>query len=193
MAVITNMAVGNYFVADANPFKLGAPPAWFLQEMARFDADLVMFPSLKDPVYRLARRARQSGGVQPADAPGVQNHPDTIAMCNYKLVPVTTIVPGGRWGTHIFEKLAARDIWRLGGPNRVLTLIEHQEAEKKIAEQKAQDNELEARGADAYASYKYRTGQRVSMAHRGAAKTKQAKPLIFTPSAAQVRAARLTA
>jgi hypothetical protein len=92
---------------------------------------------------------------------------------------VTTVVPREHWGVQVFTQLTARDTWRAGGSNKVVALIEDQElraAEKKRAQF---NDEGAARHVDAYRSFKYRTGQRVSMAHRGPAQHTQVKPLHF--------------
>lgn len=173
------MAATQNYIRSANPFGLADPPKWWLTELAKFDADLVVFASMRDPHYRLARRCRLSKGTQPADSPAVQNHPDTIFMCNRKLVPVTTIIPGDRWGNHIFVKLAERDTWRMGGHAKVSRMLEEGDAWVRNATQKRIDDDLVVKGQEAYASYQYRTGQRVSLAHKGAAKNKLAKPQTF--------------
>lgn len=173
------MAATQNYLESSNPFGLAKPPKWWLVELAKFDADLVVFASMKDPHFRLARRCRFSKGTQPADSPAVQNHPDTIFMCNRKLIPVTTIIPGDRWGTHIFVKLAERDTWRMGGHKEVNRMLEAgDEWTRKQVDKKVSDD-LAQIGHEAYASYKFRTGQRVSMAHKGSAKNKNAKPQIY--------------
>lgn len=175
--------VRNYLKGLPNPFGLAEPPEHWLQKLATFDSQLVIFPSQRDPVYRLARRVVKSRQAQPADVPGVENHPDTVIMCNNGLIAVTAVYPGAVWDDRVFVKLAERDLWRMGGAKECIRRIE--EAEAKQAEQtlRAQNDEGDAIGHDAYAAYKYRTGERVSLAHRGAAKNKQAKPQHFLPAA----------
>jgi len=167
------------FLRSSNPFDLTDPPKWFLQELAKFDADLVIFASLWHPIFKLARRCRRSPGVAPENVPGLDTHPDTIFMWNHKLVLVTTIIPRAHWSTNIFAKLRARDTWAEGGSAKVIKLLEDGEAAKEQREKKDFNSEGEARHSDAFAAYRYRTGGRVSMAHKGAAKTKQARPQIY--------------
>jgi len=158
-----------------NPFGLQEPPKWWLRAMRTFDDQLVIFPSQKDPVFRLARRSRLSAGIEPSDVPGVANHPDTVLMRNHGLVPVTTVVPGAIWDDRVFTHLAERDTWRMGGPNgsgAIRTLEALDEKAESLTNRKQVD-ELDQRSHDAYDAFKYRTGQRVSMAHKGAAVNKR--------------------
>jgi hypothetical protein len=176
------------YLTAANPFQLPPPPAWFLKALAAYDPDLVIFPSHKDPVFRLARRCRFSQGVKPGDVPGVENHPDTVFMCNRKLVPVTTIVPKSYWTLKTIEELAARDIWRKGGAKAIVGEIEaNEEAQRRALDRKMND-ELDARSSDAYKSFKYRAGERVSLAHRGPATTRAKKSQYFDRKAAPTAA-----
>jgi len=167
------------FLRSLNPFDLTDPPKWFLGEMAKFDRELVLFASLKDPVFRLTRRCMKSPGVPPANVPGVSNHPDTLFMWNHKVVPITTVVPRQHWGEQIFKSLRARDTWAAGGANKVISLIEDQEL--RAAEKKRQEfnSEGEARHSDAYQSFKFRTGRQVSLAHTGAKINKPVHPVYF--------------
>jgi len=163
----------------ANPFGLELPPKWWLDQLDVFDNQLVIFPSQKDPVFRLGRKSRLSAGIEPSDVPGIENHPDTVVMRNNGLVPVTTVVPGAIWDTRVFTALAERDTWRMGGAEGTVQKLEAVEAREKQALDTTQADELATRGSDAYAAYKYRTGQRVSMAHAGSANNKQVKPQIY--------------
>lgn len=165
--------VVNFLRGIPNPFGLDDPPEWWLQELAKFDDQLVLFPSQKDAVFRLGRKARASRGAKPADYPGVQNHPDTLVMCNHQLVPVTTVMPGAIWTHRVFEKLAERDTWRHGGADKVADILESNEQAQAAAVQREHESHADAIGHDAYASMKYRTGQRVSMAHHGASNNRR--------------------
>ena len=147
-----------------NPFNLPAPPTWWLQVLAAYDPDLVVMPSATEPVYRLARRARKSPGVQLALNAGlVPPHPDTLRMARAKLVPVASMLQPTIWSLKTIEELAARDLWRHGGADRVNQLLLDQEARQRQRAKQALHDDLDRIGADAYASYKYRTGQRVSL------------------------------
>jgi hypothetical protein len=184
----------NFLKGLPNPFGLAEPPDHWLTKLAAFDSQLVIFPSQKDPVYRLGRRVVKSRQAQPADVPGVENHPDTVVMCNNGLIAVTTVFPGAIWDDRVFVKLAERDLWRMGGANEAIRRMEEAEAKQAAAETKAHEDKGDAISHDAYASYKYRTGQRVSMAHKGAAKNKQAKPQHFlAPSTSPGRVILATA
>jgi hypothetical protein len=166
-------------LAIKSKFGLTPPPAWWLKLMHAYDDQLVIFPSQKDPVFRLGRKSRLSAGIEPSDVPGVENHPDTVIMRNHGLVPVTTVVPGAIWDVRVFNQLAERDTWRMGGATEANLKIEAvDEAQKKNVETKQAD-ELHERSVDAYAAYRYRTGSRVSMAHKGASNNKPVKRQYF--------------
>jgi hypothetical protein len=167
------------YLTSANPFGLTPPPKWFLKALAAYDADLVIFPSHRGPFFQLARKCRFSNGVQPADVPGVQNHPDTVFMCNRKLVPVTAIIPKTYWTLRVIEELSARDIWKKGGAKAFVNEIEANEEKQRAAIDRNLQTDLDARSSDAYKSFKYRTGQRVSLAHTGSANARKVKPLHF--------------
>ena len=166
----------------ANPFGLELPPKWWLDQLGVFDDQLVIFPSQKDPVFRLGRKSRLSAGIEPSDVPGIENHPDTVVMRNNGLVPVTTVVPGAVWDTRVFTHLAERDTWRMGGATETALKVEAVDDAAKKAVDTTQADELHERSADAFAAYRYRTGSRVSMAHKGAANNKPVKRQYFDRS-----------
>lgn len=155
------------YLDDRNPHMLEAPPAWFLAELATFDPDLRLMPSVVHPVYRLCRVTSHSFGMKALLADGtLKPHPDTVRMADLGVVPVATItpVPGAmHWSRRIFTELAARDIWRQGGAKKAAEEIEAHEAAQKDTQKANAREELDQRSGDAYRSYKYRTGQRLSL------------------------------
>lgn len=164
----------------SNTFGIAQPPKWWLDALSVFDDQLVIFPSQKDPVYRLGRKSRLSAGIEPSDVPGIENHPDTVIMRRNGLVPVTTVIPGAIWDLRVFKALAERDTQRLGGFEGTMRALEAQDqaAEAEIA--RVQEDELAARGVDAYASLQYRDGARVSLAHTGpTVNRRQGTPQVF--------------
>lgn len=168
------------YIRVATKFGLEDPPKWWLKRLHVFDDQLVLFASQSDPVFRLGRKSRLSRGIEPADVPGVANHPDTIVMRTHGLVPVTTVYPRAIWDETVFEHLAQRDTWRMGGAEGTMQKLEELDQAAAAAIQKKQDDELHERSVDAFAAYRYRTGSRVSMAHSGSAVNRRtAKPQIF--------------
>jgi len=156
------------YVGAPNPFQLAGPPAWWLRELAIFDADLVVVPSQQQPVYRLARRVRRAKGLLESAVPQVKDFqplPDTLQMHALRVVPVTTIMPGAVWGNHLFATLAARDTWRVGGGAKTADLLDEADRvarQRRKAETHDTAGEVAARMHEAYS---YRSGSRTSLAH----------------------------
>jgi hypothetical protein len=100
------------YIRLVSPFGLPEPdPAW-LQPIADYDADLRIYPSQKDYVYRLARLATNTGGMNGKMFGALDNlHPDTKICLNHHLVPVTTIPVAATFAPPdvIVEQLRRRD------------------------------------------------------------------------------------
>lgn len=152
----------NYLVGP-NPFGLSRPPKWWLRELYRFDDQLVLIPGQKQRTFVLARRAVHSAGEPLHTVPGLAQHPDTAFLHEHQMVRVCEILPGVLWDMRVFHKLAAHDIRRLGGPTEVALELDRRDAKKAETIQADEDNELTARGADAWRSYATRTGARISL------------------------------
>ena len=148
----------------ANPFGVVEPPAWWLNEMRLFDDRLVIFPSQKRATMILARKATRSRGESLHDIKGVTQNPDTIIMAEHRLVRVCEILPGVIWDMRVFQKLAAHDIQRLGGANRVADLLDARDQKQREQIERTQHDDLHAISSDAYAAYKTRIGERLSLA-----------------------------
>jgi hypothetical protein len=102
------------YIRLVSPFGLPDPDPEWLRPIEDFDADLRIFLSQKDPLYRLCRLARHSGGMNGrmfAALPSL--HPDTKICLEHKLVPVTTIPTAAVYapGDLIVEQLRRRDTW----------------------------------------------------------------------------------
>ena len=152
------MGCRNYIV-DRNPFQLSAPPAWWLQQLYDYDSQLVVVPSRQESIYRLARRTWNRPGIQlMAD---IHREKDTAMLASYGLVPVTTIIGWGIWGTNIFNSLRARDIWAHGGAEKFVKLEEDAEAEAERKKKAAIRDDMWVRSGDAWQSYKQRTRQSI--------------------------------
>jgi hypothetical protein len=124
------------YLAVPNPFALAEPPAWFLQQLAVFDPDLVIFPSQEEAVFRVARRVRRMPPTAQVSFTLLRHRPDTRIYAQHRLVPVTTIL-SGRWSPAIFADLAERDLWRVGGADRACDLLEAREAADEARQRRA--------------------------------------------------------
>lgn len=150
-----------------NPFQLTEPPTWWLKELDLFDPRLVVFPSQKRATFILARRAVLTRGESPHDVKGLTQNPDILIMASNRLVRVCEIVPGITWDQRVFQKLAAHDIERLGGPAEVANRLDAMDLKKRETIQKDQDTEIDARSSDGYKALKYKIGERVSLTPTG--------------------------
>lgn len=162
-----SVAIKNVLSPCPNPFQMAYPPKWWLDEMALFDDKLVIFPSQKNMVFILARRATRTKGESPHDAKGVSQNPDTILMHRHRLVRVCEILPGVIWDQRVFQRLAAHDIRRLGGAAETANRLDAMDRKRAETLDRDQNAELEARAADGYKAYKYKTGERISLTASG--------------------------
>lgn len=161
------------------------PPVWWLEEMRRFDDRLVIFPSQHRMTFVLARRATKSAGETLHTVKGVSQNPDTLIMASHRLVRVCEILPGVIWDQRVFQKLAAHDIQRLGGPTAVADRLDAMDAKRDADIQKAQDDEVSQRAKAGYLAYKSRIGERISLAKtqgRGTLKTQPVSVSVRQPS-----------
>jgi hypothetical protein len=148
------------YLDTRNPFGLAAPPAWFLQALAVFDAELVLFPSTVEPLYRLARRVTKTPGIQKLTTVMPERATDTRLCIQHRLVPVTNLYPQPQWGPHIFAELRRRDLWAHGGADKACDLLEQHEAAQAAALDRAMQDELDRRGTSAYFGLQARLGTR---------------------------------
>ena len=150
----------NYLNRDT---RMEVPPAFWLQRLYDFDADLVVFPSIGTPfAYVLARRARRTGGMNINNPEFAHATPDTKFCVANHLLPVCTVFRTGvTWSIdNILNDLRSRDTWAAGGGEKFADNIEAAEA---TAEQKRKDalrDDMYNRSGDAWRSYQARTGQR---------------------------------
>ena len=164
----------------ANPFigvnylddnrNMAVPPAYWLQRLFDFDAELVVFPSRYIPyAYVIARRRRFGAkSLDTALAETIQQ-PDTKFCLSHQLVPVTLIYrTGSVWSIdNIIRSLKARDIWEHGGGEKAADLVDAQEAAAEAATKKQTRDDMWARSGQAWESYQRRTGQRVTSSGLG--------------------------
>lgn len=142
------------------------PPAFWLQRLYDYDADLVLFPSTAVPFgYVLARKARISGYYTDQSIVETVTHPDTRYCLTHKLVPVTMITQiGSIWDADsIIRALMARDIWRVGGADKAADMVEGADAAREAKIKADIRADMWNRSGDAWRSYQARTGQRVTV------------------------------
>lgn len=157
-----NPWVGITYIPD-NP-RMETPPAWFLQQIHDFDADLVLLPSRMIPfAYVVARRRRLSAGLTDKAIEDTIQVSDTKMCLLHGLVPVCLMYKTGpTWNADpILRSLRARDLWAQGGADAVCDRLEAEEAAAKEKLRKDTRQHLYEISGDAYRSYKARTGQRL--------------------------------
>ncbi len=146
--------------------KMAVPPAFWLQRLYDFDAELVVFPSRYVPyAYVLARRRRITNKAWDQALAETITQPDTRLCLSRGLVPVTMIYRYNSvaWSIdNIIESLRKRDLWAVGGGEKAADLIEAAEAKDTETERKKVRDDMYARSGQAWESYKRRTGQRVT-------------------------------
>ena len=165
------------WIADSNTWNLPVPPAWFLQRLWDFDAQLVLVPSRQkvkgeSPAYLLCRRRLNSAGL--GDVAMLDNkHPDTNMCYMHHMVPIAPLRFKKGLGTTfttqgceaLLTELKARDTWALsGGPNgdpdAVWKEVEYQEQLQERRDRANLRDRFYHMARDAYRSLKARTGQR---------------------------------
>ena len=158
---VKNPWVGiNYLQRDT---RMEVPPAYWLQRLYDFDADLVLFPSIGTPfAYVLARRARRTGGMNAQNPEFAHAAPDTKFCVDNHLLPVCKVLRTGiTWSIdNILNDLRSRDTWAAGGGEKFADKLDAGDA---AAEQKRKDalkDDMYNRSGDAWRSYQARTGQR---------------------------------
>jgi hypothetical protein len=152
------------FIPTVNPFGLATPPDWFLVCLGEYDSELVVFPSVAEPVYRLARRAKQSTGMLRV----LKNFPDTKIFVDNRLYPVKSILSpnlGMAWG-RVLSELPDYDQWRVSAdPMRVAAQLDAIEQKRDAAIQRDQESECDARSGVARRIAQYATGSRVGQSY----------------------------
>lgn len=146
----------------ANRFNLAVPPDTFLDDLSAYDPDLRIFPSQEDGVFRVGR-------VVPGHLPPVyhfmKDRPDTKVYVQYRLVPVTSIVPTPfvQWGPVIINDLAERDIRAVGGWEAASRILEDREESAEARSRRDTYDEAGVRARSAWRAIKWRTGQTIDL------------------------------
>ena len=176
MQTLVSQQVRRNYIRTSNPFNLQEPPKFFLDQLEAYDADLVVFPSTHEPVYRLARRKTHTLDVYKF----MENYPDTAVFVAHKLAFFKSILPTSldmSWERVLME-LPEFDQWRFKNADAVADHLDAREA----AAEKRLDAEI-ADGASQIAAPWYRVmdktrGSRIHMNEvRGAAPRRQ-RPVV---------------
>lgn len=162
---MANRFIGVNYIDD-NP-KMAVPPEYWLQRLYDFDSELVVFPSRYMPFsYVLARRRRHGAAAMDKALADTITQPDTRLCLERHLVPVTMITrerQTGGWDIDpLIRSLKARDIWAVGGGDKMADLLDGQDTAQEDQRKADLRNDMDARAGLAYALYKRRTGQRVT-------------------------------
>lgn len=160
----TNPWVGINYLDDNH--RMAVPPAFWLQRLYDFDAELVVFPSRHVPyAYVLARRRRTRFNEMDKALAATIDQPDTKLCLSRCLVPVTMVYrhKSGAWQIdNIIASLKARDIWAHGGAEKAADTLDKKEEAQRARDHQATRDDMYARSGQAWESYQRRTGQRVS-------------------------------
>jgi hypothetical protein len=155
-----SMATPRNFIVDTNPFRMAGPPQWWLRKLYEFDPSLVVLPSRQSFVYRLAQRRRLNLAAKIV-SDIMKEDADMKMMASYGLVPVTTIIATANWDNPLmFVELANRAPWRLGGADKVTSMLDAQEKAEEIRRAEKLDDSLTYLGKDAWRYYNKRIGVR---------------------------------
>lgn len=177
--------LGNYLSSE-NPFKLAAPPQWWLQRLFDYDSQLVVFPSRHRMAYILARRRHFSNAMAEANTLD-KNLLRTSAgldgdiLANNNLIYVRHLIGETVRRHHIFQWLRDHDIKANGGADRVASKLEDAEADIEAQKRKNMLDNLDHRARDAWRSYQARTGRRAGLSSNGSGRGKQMPVTGFTP------------
>lgn len=144
---------------------MAVPPEYWLQRIYDYDAELVVFPSRYVPyAYVLARRRRMRVASLDEALAATVTQPDTRLCLQRGLVPVALIHRNGTsWSIdNIIATLQRRDIWRVGGGDKMADLHDNTEAAQDEQTRKQIRDDMWMRSGQAWESYQRRSGQRVS-------------------------------
>lgn len=150
------------WIPDVNKFKLPEPPRAIQQALYDFDAQLVIIPSRVSRKFILARRRLYSAAF--GKMVMTDPHPDTQMLYDHGLVDVAPLNWPGQWASgwveQLIGELKARDIWRAGGPEQFIAMVEEYEAEAEIKKRRDLRDDFRHRAGDAWRSMQARIGAR---------------------------------
>ncbi len=142
--------------------RMAVPPPYFLQRLYDFDNMLVLMPSRRVPfAYVIARRRQRTAGLSTKALMDSIDQPDTKMCLKHGCVPVSLMYrTGSTWDIDsVIRTLAARDMWALGGADKVADMLEAQESRAEAANKAAIRDDLWNRSGDGWRTYQHRTGQ----------------------------------
>jgi hypothetical protein len=155
------------FIDTPSPFDLPAPSEEWCRVLEQYDPDLRIFRSVKHPVYRLARVAKNSAGLTAAFFDKIPNlNPDTATCIRHGIVAVpltlhTAAIQGAP--QLIVDRLQRRDVWRHGGWERVADILDEQDRTRENQVAAERQDSLRVRSRAMRTGFQYRTGARVSL------------------------------
>lgn len=140
--------------------------AW-LQPIATYDSDLRIFPSQTRKVYRLARLARQSGGLNASLFKDNEKlPPDTKLAIKLHLVLLPFDLPPRVWSadaSHVVATLRRRDQWRFKDGDAAADALDQAEALAEAQADAKWKDDARVRHRAARVGLQYRTGARISL------------------------------
>lgn len=170
-----------------NPFKLAAPPNWWLQKLFDYDSQLVIVPSRIRMAYILARRRRFSNAM--AELATLDQNMvklsaglDGDTLANHNLIYVRHLIGETVRKPEIFQWLADHDVTAKGGGEKVAARVEDIEADLASQKRRNMISDIEHRAGDAWRSYQARTGRRSGYSSNGSGRAKQMPITGFTPA-----------
>lgn len=143
--------MGNW-IATSNPFGLATPPGWFLQALAAYDPNLVIFASTSHPVYRMARRTT-TGRAQLNRV--LKAYPDSEIFFQHRLWAWKSVEPMGigkqgmTWQKLLLE-IPEYDQQRFADAGAVADRLDQFDVDAEAATDRGIQTELDARNHDAY-------------------------------------------
>lgn len=149
MQTLNSQVVRRNYIRTTNPFCLQEPPKTFLDGLHALDPDLVIFPSVHEPCYRLARRTKHTRDVYRV----LQHYPDTQILVAHRLAHWKSVLPTSMdmaW-ERVLQEIPQFDQWRFKGADDVADMLETREDEAA----RRLDREI-ADGADQLAGHGYR-------------------------------------
>lgn len=164
MRTVQAVAVRRNFLRTQNPFGLEDPPAWFLDQLAALDSDLVIFASTHQPCYRLCRYKKRTKDVHRA----IDSWPDTYILVQFGLVPWKSVLPTSldmAWG-RVLQEIPEYDQWRFKSGDAVADHLDSREAEAEHRARLQERDDLGQLGSYSYGVAKRALGQKTGLSDR---------------------------
>ena len=160
-------AADDVYIDLPSPFGLSRPSEAWCRALADFDRDLRIFPSQKQPVFRLMRLARVMGRMNLERFRAVlkEVHPDTKIALERGLVAVFTLPAEVATADpqRVIAALRRRDQWPFRDGDAVTDAIEKSEQAAADEIDRRRRLDIRDRMKGAKTSLQYRLGARVSL------------------------------